>query len=72
MRSESPQEGVEKPEDKVISCRLCDDHEAFLWLYLENELFQEKKHEGSERDDLLLRWPWTVWPNTQKQKNDYV
>lgn len=37
-----------------------EDNDPFLSPYLEYELFEEEKHEGSERDDLLLRWPWSV------------
>lgn len=37
-----------------------EDNDPFLSPYLEYELFEEEKHEGSERDYLLLRWPWSV------------
>lgn len=37
-----------------------EDNDPFVSQYLEYELFEEEKHEGSERDDLLLGWPRSI------------
>ena len=52
----------EHERSKVISrsLKLYDKDNQLLSLYLQYELFEEKKHEGSERDDLLLGWPWSI------------
>lgn len=36
--------------------------------YLQDELFEKQQHEGSQRQDLLLRRSWTICDNTEHKE----